>query len=440
MQMQFGRQPADLPSQVPERVGGFRSNPKKPDIQCVGLRVITLDQTQQGRFAGTVWSDQRPIFILTHGPGNVIEDAFAAQPDADVAQFDERRSGIPPDRFFRGRERGQRQGGRNRRQRSDQWMVPQAMFRSMRHNPVILHEQQMGGARRQFIRPVGDEQHGQSGAHQPLNDAFQARAGGTVETAERVVENQQTGRLEQGVNEKDLALLAIRQGGEFAPKQRFYAQPTAEPPAIFAKPAGVVPGAAHFKRVALLDTGLRKKPVDGKPAFGEATVPAGLVERAFRSRPVALGARRKQGDGFFGNGIGFNPLEMAVNFPSLQRHLAAQCKRQQRFPRTIGAEHGPLFAAPPGPAGARKYDPPVPADGNAIENKPIGIRSGGLGFHVALNLASQRTGNNVAQICRPTGISFPAKGWAVPCRPHGCGCGASPIKSAHGKKPAGSVQ
>ena len=70
---------------------------------------------------------------------------------------------------------------------------------SLRDDALIADEQQMGGAGRQFIGPVSDEQHGQAGAHQPLNDFLKAGARGAVEATERVVENQQLRRAQQGV-------------------------------------------------------------------------------------------------------------------------------------------------------------------------------------------------------------------------------------------------
>ena len=153
-------------------------------------------------------------------------------------------------------------------------MLQHRAFGSLRDDPAVASEQQVSGLRRKLVGTIGDDQHRPAGAHQSVNNRFQAKSRRQIEAAERVVEYQKPRQPQQGVDKEHLALLAVGKGDQLPAKQGFDAQPAAESPAVFPKLARVALAGTDFKRVDVLNAGLRKELRHGLPAFGDAAVPA----------------------------------------------------------------------------------------------------------------------------------------------------------------------
>ena len=78
---------------VPDAFATAAAAAKDGDIVGVSLGMVAKDEAEECGFAGAVRAEQRPAFVRTNGPVQVVKDSGATVTDVDIAQNDERAKG-----------------------------------------------------------------------------------------------------------------------------------------------------------------------------------------------------------------------------------------------------------------------------------------------------------------------------------------------------------
>ena len=312
---------------IPDRFAASATAAEQGHVLAVGEVIVARQQVQQRALATAVGAGDQAVLLWAEAPGEVTEHAEIAEECADLAQFESRlrrdaRAGLR-------RRSGRREAKwRRREQVAGDLGVAQGPRLPPRLYAAAVQKQQLLAGVGYLCRAAAQRENGRRGGDDSVEGLAKSLLRTPVEAVEGAVEDQQRGLAQDGASQQRLAHLPRAQEALAAIEYRPQGEQVHDCfHVLFRGVVGEqVTHAGAMIRLATVGVAVMKPPV----ALDEA----------------APGLEAHVGDAALLEGV--SAMEVSGEMFVLTGEYAGK----HRFPRAIGAEHGPVFPVPPGPVDA----------------------------------------------------------------------------------------